>query len=397
MGTTDEASAAFAELIDAITDAARFVEEHPFYADAENRVGAYLFVLGGLLARVEEDVIFDPDLPWFRVLDTRIREGGDNPDQRYLFSNIRGGETYRIWGTLGQARRLDLQVYAGTPYIPGAGGRSAAFLTFEDITVGDDGSFEVIASPQRQDGNWIENPADATRIIVRQILSDWDNERPGDVHIDRVGHEGDLKPVPTTGDLAERLRSAAASFTAHVNWWPEHVERHYLSAPPNRLSMPFDPGSLGGVAGRFMSAGWFDLGPDEALVLRTWPASGNYQGIQLTDLWFSSLEYANRQTSLTADQSHPDPDGSFRYVLAGADPGVPNWLDTLGRHRGVILLRYDGVVPPTFDPAHAPQAEVVPLASVREHLPAETPTMTASDRRRTIAARRRHVQLRFGN
>ena len=62
----------------------------------------------------------------------RIREAGDNPDQRYWTSRVRGGATYRIWGNVGTARRVDVQIYAGIPAQPG-GGQSAAFLDFESL------------------------------------------------------------------------------------------------------------------------------------------------------------------------------------------------------------------------------------------------------------------------
>ena len=64
----------------------------------------------------------------------------------------------------------------------------------------------------------------------------------------------------------------------------------------------------------------FDLQEDEALIVRAWPMSGNDQGIQLADAWFSSREYGNRQSSLSGDQSHRAPDGPYyllHHILAG--------------------------------------------------------------------------------
>lgn len=388
---------AFDDLVASVADAARAVRAHPFFADAENRPGGYAFLVSMLLSRLEEDVVFDADEPFFRVLDPRIREGGDNPDQRYLLASLRGGETYRIWGWRGNARRIDLQIYAGDPYVPGSGGRSASHLDHEDLTFGADGSFEVVASRQPQPGHWLENPDDATRILVRQVYSDWAHEWSGEIHIDRVGHEGDAKPARTEEDMAGRLARAAANLTTHVRVWPEMVRTNYLARrPPNTISPPFDPGSVGGVPGRWMSSGTWQLEPDEALVVTTWPAGGDYQGIQLADLWFSSLEYANRQTSLTADQAFADDDGAFRFVIGASDPGVANWLDTTGRRRGVILLRYDGTGRVHFDEREHPVAEVVPVAGLAARLPAGTRRVTQEERRSTIAARRRHVQRRFG-
>lgn len=389
--------AAFDALVASLAEAADTVRTHPFFAEPENRAGAYAFLVSMLLSRLEEDVVFDADLPYFRILDPRIREGGDNPDQRYLIASVRGGETYRIWGSRGTARRVDLQIYAGDPYVAGSGGRAASYLDHEDIDFAADGSFSVVASPHATPGRGLENPPDATRVLVRQVYSDWDHEMTGEVHIDRVGHEGDLRPVLTTEAMAERLAHATENLRTHVAVWPEMVRTNYVERrPPNVIGAPFDPGTVGGVPGRWMASGTWLLEPDEALVVTTWPAGGDYQGIQLADLWFSSLEYANRQTSLTTDQAVADDDGAFRFVVAARDPGVANWLDTTGRRRGVILLRYDGTRRTTFPDVEHPQTEVVPFDALRSLLPASTPELTPEARSRAIAARRRHVQRRFG-
>jgi hypothetical protein len=240
----------------------------------------------------------------------------------------------------------------------------------------------------------MENPKDASDILVRQIFSDWDKETPGEIHIDRVGYEGRLKPAPSEAAMAGRLRKAAETLRTHVRVWPTMVEKRYLNRPPNIMGAPFDPGSLGGVPGRWMASANFDLAPDEALVIRTWPASGNYQAIQLADLWFSSLEYANRQTSLTGDQAHRSKDGSYYFVVSRQDPGVPNWLDTMGRRRGVILLRYDGTNAPIAK-AQYPTATKVKLSGLSRYLPKDTPHVSPAEREAEIAARRRHVQVRL--
>ena len=294
-------AAAWDELNGTLGNLTMFLRAHPYYQEAENRPAAYSYLAGLLIARLEEDVIFGPDQPYFRVLDHRIREGGDNPDQRYLMTTLRGGETYRVWGNIGKERRLDFQVYAGDPFVPN-GGRAASFLSSDNLNVAADGSFEVWVSPERRDGNWLENPADGNQMLVRQIFSDWDRETPGDLHIDRVGYEGDLKPVTSEKDMAARLRKAAADLNTHVRVWPAMVAGRYMALPANTLAPPNDPGAMGGVPGRFMVSGNFDLAADEALIVRAWPMSGTYQGIQLADPWFSSLEYGNRQSSLTGDQ-----------------------------------------------------------------------------------------------
>lgn len=396
MSETDLDQAA-GELATAVADAAAMIAAHPNSQEGQRAAG-YMFWMGMILARIEGQVVFEVDFPMFRVVDPRSREGGDNADQRYLTTKLNGGDTYRVWGSVGRADRLEFQIYAGgAPWDPNNPGRMASHLAFEDLRIEPDGSFEVVASPDRVEGNWLENPSDGSGLLVRQVYSDWGTTVPGEVHIDRVGHEGDRMPALSEERLVRRLRAAAKEIRQKVALWPRYVQRQYVEAiPANTISELSDPGEMGGVAGRWMAAGHFDLDDEQALVITTRPAPGNYQGIQLCDLWFSSMEYANRQSSLTGHQAVLDDDGRYRFVVAGTDPGVANWLDTGGLRRGVVLLRFDGTGQAPIDPTQQPTAEVVALADLDEHLPVATARRSPAERAADLARRRRHVQQRFG-
>ena len=76
---------------------------------------------------------------------------------------------------------------------------------------------------------------------------------------------------------------------------------------------------------------------DEVLLLKMPPTSARYQAIQLADMWFASLEYADCITSLNDAQSIVAADGNTYYVISATDPGYPNWLDAEGGKRGVFL------------------------------------------------------------
>ena len=82
------------------------------------------------------------------------------------FSPIRGGEAYRVWGELGSATRVELQIYAGRPW--DGSGRSAGYLTFEEIEIASDGSFEIWVTPEEHEGNWLRNPPEGTTLFARQ-------------------------------------------------------------------------------------------------------------------------------------------------------------------------------------------------------------------------------------
>jgi hypothetical protein len=275
-------------------------------------------------------------------------------------------------------------------------GHSASDLAMENVKFDKDGHFEVMLSPQKTPGNWLANPSDGSKLLVRQVFGDWKNESPGDVHIDRVGLEGSLRPVLT--DMAAKLSQAATDLIQTVEVWPDFVLHRYVQAmPANTLPPVADPSASGGVKGRWMTEAWFDLADDDALVLTTWPMSGNYQGVQLADLWFSSLEYANRQTSLTADQAYRSKDGAYHFVISAKNPGVQNWLDTTGLRRGVLLLRFDGMKETNFPNDRQPTLQKVKLADLHKVLPADTPSFSPEMLSQVIAERRAHVQRRFGD
>ncbi|MFN8624752.1 MAG: DUF1214 domain-containing protein [Candidatus Binatia bacterium] len=393
--TGDALQWAAQNLATAITESADFIRRHPFYTDDLNRAAGMTFLSRMLLWALQQKVNGDADYPFFRVVDFNVRAGGDCPYQRYLMADLRGGEQYRIWGTRGTQRGLDAQVYAGTPWKSGTG-RSASVLTMEEMQFNADGTFEIALSPERTRGNWLENPPDGTSVLVRQIFCDWRNELPGEVHIDRVGYEGRLKPAMTTAEVARRIAAAAEEFKMECRLWPNFfLERTVKAQPVNTLSPARDRSAHGGRPGRPMSEGSFELADDDALVVTMWPSPATCQGIQLMDDWMASLEYANRQTSLTLDQAYLSSDGAYHFVIAHRDPGVQNWLDTMGLRQGGIIIRYDGLRIDQLPRNRMPVAKKIKLARLRRAIPKDTPTITPAQRDAAIRERRRHVQRRF--
>ena len=84
-------------------------------------------------------------------------------------------------------------------------------------------------------------------------------------------------------------------------------------------------------------------------------------------------------------EAHQDPDGVFRFVVSAEDPGVFNWLDTLGLERGVIILRLCGA-----RSAVPPQTRVIERSEVEAELPAAKRCLP-EERRAQIAERREGV------
>ena len=390
----DELASALAALQQSLKEAEATVRAaRAFGSDAE-RARGYEFMLRSLVYSLEAKLIHDADFPYLHWVDFWLKGGGDNPDQRYAFSSITGGAAYRIRGSLGSACSVEIQLLAGDPW---AGtGRSAAYLPFEQIDVDASGAFAIDLLPPdggaAQAGrSQIINPADGTQVFVRLVYDRWVEEPGGEVHIDRLGWEGRRKPAPTPARTAERIRKAAAEVALRVRTWPTFVATRYLDKrPPNELSPLTDTVAQGGHRGRWMADGVFDLPEGKALVVKTWPTASQYQGIQLTDLWFDSLE--NEASSLNSTQALLAPDGAYHHVIAATDPGYANWLDTGGLRRGVILLRYYGVPGNIPEPLH-PSAQLVDIDALSDHVPGFE-RVSASDRERDRAARRRHLQVR---
>ena len=96
----------------------------------------------------------------------------------------------------------------------------------------------------------------------------------------------------------------------------------------------------------------------------------------------------NRVISINGHTAVADADGAYRVVVAHRDPGVPNWLDTIGHQKGFLWGRMDR----TND--YQPKTTKLKLAELRAQLPAATRTVSADERDAQIRKRRLGAQLR---
>ncbi len=80
----------------------------------------------------------------------------------------------------------------------------------------------------------------------------------------------------------------------------------------------------------------------------------------------------------------------MRIVVSQRDPGVPNWIDSNGRPRGLLVYRW---VWARDNPV--PTSEVVDLSGVRAKLPSDHPRIDADGRRAALARRREQAWKRF--
>lgn len=328
----------------------------------------------------------DPDHPRFlRNPDSVSKWGAENADNLYLLAKIRSDRSYRIVGRRNSAYTFLIEVKEGYMQL----GRDRNFATTEasQLELAPDGSFEIALSRERQPGNWLPLHPDATQVLIRQYLWDWQREVPAEFRIYQVESQGVAAAPEEPAQVARLLDDAAHWIHATASVWADWVAAIRGAHVPGRLAAARR--FAGGADDILYGNDAYRLRPHEALVVEFEPPDARYWHVQLVDLWFGSLDYANRQTSLNGHQLHKDADGLVRVVIAHADPGVPNWLDTAGHLEGILQYRY---VWTRNEPA--PRVRIVPFDELRRVLPPDTPHVSPAERRCAVAGRQAHVARR---
>ena len=105
----------------------------------------------------------------------------------------------------------------------------------------------------------------------------------------------------------------------------------------------------------------YELGPDQALLMRGRFPRCRFANVVIWNHRLQTPPYRYRRVSLNRNQTHYEPDGSFRMVIAHRDPGVPNWIDAAGLPTGMVFWRF--LLPK--EPAPPIKAEVVDVDSLR--------------------------------
>lgn len=332
----------------------------------------------------------DPDYPRFaRMVENDMSWGLDNPDCNYSWARVRGDATYRVAGHRGSACHLEFQVNTGH-FGDGNVGRwrTVSSLNARELQVAPDGTFELFLGGPRRDGNWMALDGEASFLLLRQYLADWERERPAELSIERVDAEYP-QPVAATDVVAARYDELAAWLTAGARSW-EAMSRMILTMPPNEVSMMAPLEGNAGLRGQSYGLGHFACDPGEAVVVEFEVPRCLMWSVQLSGWFWESLEFAGRQSSLNSSQAVVDPDGRFRGVIAHDDPGVHNWIDPERHAEGTIGIRY--LFP---ESVNQPRFTRLPLADLDRALPAGTARVTPAQRRALLERRRRAVQLRY--
>ena len=283
----------------------------------------------------------DPAFPVLRrPAHETVKIGADNPDNHYQSAAISGAYEYRIRGQRGTIHYLGMGTYAGGYGSSGRRGQDG-YVEARDLEIAPDGSFELIVSAREHPGNWLPMREDSSLLIIRQTYRDRASERIAELAIERL--EGPPTPAPLSADFLDEGLQAAAAYVngtaaLFTDWAEGFAER------PNELPR-LDPAVAAAAHGDPNIAyyhGYWQIEPDEALVVEVTPPRCDYWNFQLDNYWMESLDYRYHGIAVNHHKVRMRPDGALRLVIEDHDPGVDDWIDTAHHRRGTMCLRWIG-------------------------------------------------------
>lgn len=334
-----------------------------------------------------------PDHPDWMPFENSIFLLQPNPDAIYHLAPVSGDGVYRISGYRGTNKVMGFAVGRGMfgtqAPLPGFNNYDA-----DGLTIGEDGWFEVVFSAERPKdwgGDWRLLDPQAGDIMIRQFAYNWGVDIDARFAIERLD-KAPVKPRLTKEEIAGNLEAILGGFVERFSricmGYQQKVEQ----------DLGYNAMEISGFEDLGNSTEWpqkywrciYDFQPGEALVIETeLPQQCKYWNVQLNDELWNQIEFGYRQSSLNGAQARIDGDGKFRAVIALEDPGVPNWLDSGGHLRGMLVGRWYGA-----DSAPLPTVRKVQLSDVRKHLPEGTPLVTTAERDAAIRKRNLGLQMR---
>lgn len=382
-GQEPELAAGWAHLQERLKAAEQLVSSSPVNRNRMDYAAGMRHLMVLLAVGIDVALRVDPD-PVLAVvragMDDIVTWGLECPDCLYLNASLRGGETYRLFGSRGTARYVGLQTMDGIA--------ATANCLVDDLEVDPDGNFEAILSADEHEGNWLKLTGEHPTLTVRNFFYDWDTEVPAALQIERIGQQ--VQPKGQAVDLDVSITRQLYALGEFVYDNLKFFLDFGAMPEANSFVPPMDMTEMGAAAENRPVIGRFELEPDEALILEVEPPKGVYWSYSLGNPWLETIHYGRHQSSLNGHQVAIDPDGLVRVVVSSKDPGVANWLDTAGHSNGAMLLRCVRT-----ESAPVPSSRVVKFDEVLSALPADTKTISYRERAQVIQARRRAVHERF--
>jgi len=268
--------------------------------------------------------------------------------------------------------------------------KAFASLSGDEFMADGEGRFSVMISserPQGWQGPWLPMEENTTNLLVREYFNDWAKESPSRMVLERLDPAPSKSP-PSIESTAEILAEVVEEFDIRLKMWMPWLERT-RSFPPNQLASLPHTGQ--GLKNNAYGEGWFQLEPDEALIIELTDPKADLWSFQLGNQWWESIDYINHTGSLNGHQAVANKDGKYRLIISLQDPGVPNWLDPAGHVKGLIMYRFQN----TAATVAVPQMRLVKFDELKSELPKDTIAITKAQRQAEIEMRRAHALRRW--
>ena len=344
----------------------------------------YETILGVLMDTYLMQIHSNPDQPTFLPCTGYFQKlGSPNPDTVYRGATIDPRGTYLISGVRGTAHDVTLMPFSALM-------RGGEPFDLSTISEGLDGRFELLLSAERphgHSGSWWQIQPDTASIWLREVSANWGRETPAEIAIVRL----DAKPyrINSIDEINSKLAKLAVRVGRIVEYGIKHVDTLQEQGFINNFRET-DYSKSGSMPLQSYHEAIFDLAADECLLIEArLPTECTYFSWSLTDRMLVTLDWMNAQTSINSAQATIDSDGVLRVVVAASDPGVPNWMNTLGLQQGVIQCRTSGsTVAPEMT------ATVLPVTGIAARIPANTPRVSPDERFAALQNRTHAWQLR---
>lgn len=332
--------------------------------------------------------------PEYSYADLKIPRScgaSDNPDRVYRSIAVDPKYKYVIHGKRAEKPTNKDFSFEALPVIT-LGDNAKAVLSSKEIDVAEDGTFTITidATPAGDRKNHLEIPAGTKTVLVRETISDWSNQLPNKLAVERTD---DIKATPKTyeqfkGEVSEEIIHTMKAITRYMGYARESGTNDYV---PQIRKLD---GGLPGTAGAFSR---FNLAPDEALVVTINPLSADYVNVQLTDLWIRSIPFREVTSGLSDKQAKHNADGSMTFIISDKDPGYYNWLNTNGLREGFLQVRVEDFdTRPDGPETVIPSPVLVKLSKLENVLPKEMKRVTKLERAKQLAERQKGFDYRTG-
>ena len=238
----DSLNAAWNQLARDIAELSEGIENAPFNQDEQTAAEGYRHIARFLASFIASNTDYrNPDYPQFsRFPNTVARIGWDNPDNPYLSFPVRGDHSYRLRGNLASFDLVTINVYSGMlGHTPMSEIRTVSSVASDELEADESGDFILTLSAEPTEGNWLKLEPDAYIVVIRRLVSNWQETEDGLWEVLNLTTLGKGSPRPSPDAIMTSLEDAVAQARRLREMLTiAHRLTFQLALSPNEVSEP---------------------------------------------------------------------------------------------------------------------------------------------------------------